>query len=61
METSTTPKHRKKLITFLASYEWGGWLKGLCNHTGLSQAAAIDQGLRLYAKQVGFDEKPPKR
>ncbi|QDV34053.1 hypothetical protein [Tautonia plasticadhaerens] len=48
-------------ISLRGTREWRDWLRRLSDHCRTTGATVIDQALAKYARDVGFDEPPPRR
>jgi hypothetical protein len=55
------PARKPMIVQVRGSEEYKAWAEKLARHDSLPLSAVVDRALRLYAKEIGFTEDPPKR
>jgi hypothetical protein len=50
-----------RTIAFRVSGEYGVWVDQLASHNRSTVAGLLDQALARFAKEIGFEERPPER
>jgi hypothetical protein len=61
-EPPPDPGGRKPLVIQVrGGTEWKLWVERLSDFDGIPLAMLVDRALRVYARQIGFEEAPPKR
>jgi hypothetical protein len=55
------PARRPVAVTIKGEPEWKAWLEEAAAHCRMSVSALVDVSVTRYAKEQGFNRKPPGR
>lgn len=60
-EDDDEPLRQKKHVLIQCSPQWREWLRRLTDHDRCSATVIIERALNSYAKEIGFEERAPRR